>query len=654
MSTNDHDDGDDKKKDSTTSTTSKVEANNNNSNNLVVDDDLTTSAKDKLWSNIEKKHNNNIPPTTAPSSSSTSTSTSTSPVRSTERGRPSSTSSKMGAVPTSIPPAKEVPGIPEEDPEDDNDRDEDVTGSLAGDAKSQEVFLPPGSVDGSIAGPAGSTSYNRDGGSNTSTIRSAGKPKDQQLQQMHLENNLGNLSLRGVGTSTPRTPSALGGDRDRDRDRHLLPPGSASRPSSRSRQPTSHYSQQQSQQGYGSLGSSNGGYGGRRTGPGSSSAAPSRSVSRARGFTASETTSSRGEDDEGDTSADEDESEGLGLRLGPGGDELDHQQGGGGGGMQRSVSQAGHRRGVTYQHQTQQQQQQQREKRDKGEELIRQRQIERRKAKRLASSRMVSYSQSNNAPGGRYPDEEMQQGEDVFVQQDQGRYGLGTGHPHQSYAQQQQAGGYSVPSTPMAAGTRSSGLNTPGPERNVSTSGRKRGGTETPGGYFPPFGSIERGGSEWGGGTSTSGGDESGGATPLPLGHPHHQQGQGRSGSQAGYGRQGYQDKTRSGRGSKTPRLGPSTPGLAAGFRMDSPSLGPSAGYAGEERDMGVGKATSVIEQVVSELGSGEQREMEMREDGGDGDDGEDDDEDDEEVDEEGVTVRDRQDVSRFVQTDGE
>jgi hypothetical protein len=88
---------------------------------------------------------------------------------------------------------------------------------------------------------------------------------------------------------------------------------------------------------------------------------------------------------------------------------------------------------------------------------------------------------------------------------------------------------------------------------------------------------------------------------------------------------------------------------------MDSPSLGPSAGYAGEERDMGVGKAASVIEQVVSELGSGEQREMEMREDAGDGDDGEDDDdEDDEEVDEEGVTVRDRQDVSRFVRSDGE
>lgn len=271
--------------------------------------------------------------------------------------------------------------------------------------------------------------------------------------------------------------------------------------------------------------------------------------------------------------------------------------------------------------------------------MIRQRQIERRKAKRLASTRMVSYSQSNgpytSGVTGGYGDEEGQEG-DVFAhrQQDQGRY-----------ASQQ----YSVPSTPMVAGSRSAGLglHTPGPgqagERHVSSSGRKRGGAETPGGYFPPFGSIERGGSEWGG-ASASGGDESGGATPLAGGHPHHQQQGGRSSSQAGYTRQGFVDKPRTaGRGTKTPRLGPTTPGtgLGGGFRIDSPSLGPSGGgYGGED---GVGKAASVIEQVVSELGSGDRRDME---DGGGEDDEEEEEDDDEEVDEEGVTVRDRQDVS--------
>ena len=589
---NDGDNENDEKDKSTTDSSTGIPKSDSN-NNFGIEDDLTTSAQNKLWANIERKHNH-------PSTSSSSTS---SPVR----GRQSTTStassstSRMGAVPTAIAPAKDVHNIPEEDVEDDGSAREDSPGV---DAKSQEiVYLPPGN-DGSSAA---STSYN-----SNNTTRSTGKQKESQAQhlQMQLEGNLG--SLKGAA-SAPRTPSGLG-------DRHLHPPGSTSRPTSRSRQPTSQYQQQQ-QQGYGSLGSSTSGYP-RRTG----SAAPSRSVSRARGFPASDTTSSRGGDDDDDresTSADEDEREREST-----GDPENH--------IQRSVSQAGHRRGGTYPSTFQQhREQQQREKRDKGEELIRQRQIERRKAKRLASARLVSYSQPNNPQGGGYPEEEGGQGgEDVFVQQDQARYGSRHG-----------AGGYSVPSTPMGGGSRSAGMNTPGPERHVSLSGRKRGGAETPGGYFPPFGSIERGGSEWGG--ATSGGDESGGATPLAGGYPHHQQSGGRSSSQAGYTRQGFQDKARTGgRGSKTPRLGPTTPGLGAGYRMDSPSLGPSAGYAGEDRDLGVGKAASVIEQVVSELGSGEQRDREMREDAGDGDDDDDEDEDDEEVDEEGVTVRDRQDVS--------
>ena len=555
----------------------------------------------------------------------------------------------MGAVPTAVPP-KDVGAIPEAAEEEEREFDDQgsaqkhdnddgasirTSGYQEVTSSSRQHQVEPSSSSSSSYRPI-----------NASTATSTGKQRDHHPylpSYAHAANpNVG-------GTSTPRTPmTATAGNGG-----HLQIPLSATRPTSRSRQATG--------LGYGSIGSNSnshtgivnmnqaGNYptAGRRSG----SRVPSRSVSRARtgGFPMSNdgTASSRGGTSDG--SEDEDRM----SDRGPGGDEeMDYPVG-------RSVSQVGHaRRTGTVTSQQQQQQQQAREKRDKGEELIRQRQIERRKAKRLASARVLSRSNTMGVvPGsqayqgqGQYMDDDGAANEDVFVGASAEGYQHAQGGPQTAGLNAR----YSVPSTPMLGhssqkGNRASGGSaTPGLERNVSMSGRKRMETvdsaSSGTGYFPPFGSIDRSSVEWG--RESVGESEGDASTPLATdyGHHHqHQQYQQQQPQTFGKGSTSNRSSSRAplGTGTRTPRMGgASTPGIPTGFRMDSPLLTPGSHYGGgygDDRD-GVGKAASVIEQVVSELGS-DHREDEMD------DEGDEDDDDDEEVDEEGVTVRDRQDV---------
>ena len=316
---------------------------------------------------------------TVQSSAPTSSTTTITPTTS-DRGR---NRTKMGAVPTAVPP-KDVGDIPEAPEEDErefddqgsaeqNDDDDGASIRTSGyqevTSSSQQHQAEPRSSSSSSYRPI-----------NSSTNTATGKQRDHHPylpSYAHAANpNIGS-------SSTPRTPMAAttgnGG--------HLQIPGSATRPTSRSRQATG--------LGYGSVGSNSNSHTGisnmsqagnyPTAGKRSGSRVPSRSVSRARtgGFPMSNdgTASSRG-----GTSDGSDDEDGMSDRGAGGEEEMDYPVG-------RSVSQVGHaRRTGTVTSQQQQQQQQAREKRDKGEELIRQRQIERRKAKRLASARVLSRS----------------------------------------------------------------------------------------------------------------------------------------------------------------------------------------------------------------------------------------------------------------------
>lgn len=296
-------------------------------------------------------------------------------------------------------------------------------------------------------------------------------------------------------------------------------------------------------------------------------------------------------------------------------------------------------------------------KRDKGEELIRQRQMERKKAKKLAmarrASQMAVYQGYGDEDEAYHHDE---QGHDMFpadytLQQQQGRAGKT---------------GYSVPSTPAM---QASGPNTPAHPSTARPdfAGRQSVRSKPP--PVPDFSLPDPASSTYRdqfpapGGTagqseSEAQDDQFPDREDTITPRPSYDAGTGSQSAQRGSTSASYAGAVRGSpsleRRAQTPRMGSRTPTFSrhASEHGQDIQSSPFRAQGGEATDTGFAPgpgselANSVIDQVVSEMGDREAASQAGHDDADD-----EEEEEDEDADDEGVTMRDRQDVSDVVQS---